>query len=105
MSQQTRRSVTPMCGRTSSTAFCSARAATRSPNDDSFLEKGIIDSTGVLELVMFLEERFGIKVKDEELVPDNLDSRRTTSPRSSSGSCSRDHCAAAGRISSERRDR
>ena len=43
-------------------------------SEDSFLEKGLIDSTGVLEVVMFLEERFGIKVQDEELVPDNLDS-------------------------------
>jgi len=43
-------------------------------DDDSFLEKGIIDSTGVLELVSFIEEAFNIKVEDEELVPDNLDS-------------------------------
>ena len=43
-------------------------------DDDSFLEKGIIDSTGVLELVAFLEERYGIKVADRELVPENLDS-------------------------------
>ena len=43
-------------------------------DDDSFLEKGIIDSTGVLELVNFIEEKFNIKVEDEELVPDNLDS-------------------------------
>ena len=43
-------------------------------DDDSFLEKGIIDSTGVLELVSFLEETFNIKIEDEELVPDNLDS-------------------------------
>ena len=42
--------------------------------DDSFLELGIIDSTGVLELVAFLEERFGMKVGDVELIPDNLDS-------------------------------
>ena len=42
--------------------------------DTSFLEKGIIDSTGILELVSFLEESFGIKVADEELVPENLDS-------------------------------
>ena len=41
---------------------------------DSFLEMGIIDSTGVLELVAFLETRFGIKIEDEELVPENLDS-------------------------------
>jgi len=43
-------------------------------NDDSFLDSGIIDSTGVLELVGFLEERFTISVEDEELVPANLDS-------------------------------
>ena len=43
-------------------------------NTESFLESGIVDSTGVLEIVMFLEQRFGIKVKDEELIPDNLDS-------------------------------
>jgi acyl carrier protein len=42
--------------------------------DDSFLESGIIDSTGVLELVTFLEDDFGIKVKDDEIVPENLDS-------------------------------
>ena len=40
----------------------------------SFLEAGIIDSTGVLELVQFLEETFGFSVRDEEMVPDNLDS-------------------------------
>lgn len=43
-------------------------------NDTSFLEQGIIDSTGVLELVEWLEETFGMKVDDTELVPDNLDS-------------------------------
>jgi acyl carrier protein len=43
-------------------------------NDDSFLDKGIIDSTGILELVMFLEEEFGLAVADEELLPENLDS-------------------------------
>ena len=43
-------------------------------NDDSFLEQGIIDSTGVLELVTFLEEQFEIAVDDDELVPENLDS-------------------------------
>ncbi len=40
----------------------------------SLLEEGVIDSTGVLELVAFIEERFDIKIKDEELVPENLDS-------------------------------
>jgi acyl carrier protein len=43
-------------------------------NDQSFLENGIIDSTGVLELVAFLEEQFGIAVADRELLPENLDS-------------------------------
>ena len=40
----------------------------------SFMQKGIIDSTGVLELVSFVEVTFKIKVEDEELIPDNLDS-------------------------------
>ena len=43
-------------------------------DDTSFLDEGIIDSTGILELVSFLEEDFGITVEDEELVPENLDS-------------------------------
>ena len=42
--------------------------------DQSLLDSGIIDSTGVLELVNFLEGDFGVSVNDEELVPDNLDS-------------------------------
>jgi len=40
----------------------------------SFLDAGIIDSTGVLELVQFLEETWGLSVKDEEMEPENLDS-------------------------------
>lgn len=40
----------------------------------SFLEEGMIDSTGILELVGFIEEEFEITVDDEELVPENLDS-------------------------------
>jgi acyl carrier protein len=43
-------------------------------DSDSLLNKGIIDSTGVLELVGFLEESFNIQVEDAELVPENLDS-------------------------------
>jgi acyl carrier protein len=43
-------------------------------NSDSFLEKGVIDSTGVLELVAYLQEAFGITVEDEEITPDNMDS-------------------------------
>jgi len=42
--------------------------------NDSFQEQGIIDSTGILELVSHLEETYGIEVLDEELNPDNLDS-------------------------------
>jgi acyl carrier protein len=42
--------------------------------DTSFLETGMIDSTGVLELIRYLEESAGISVADEEIVPDNLDS-------------------------------
>ena len=43
-------------------------------DDTSFLDEGIIDSTGILELVSFLEDEFGIAVEDEELIPENLDS-------------------------------
>jgi acyl carrier protein len=43
-------------------------------DDDSMLDKQIIDSTGVLELVAFLEEQFQIHISDEEMVPENLDS-------------------------------
>lgn len=41
---------------------------------DSLLQSGVIDSTGVLEIVVFLEEQFRIKVEDDELLPENLDS-------------------------------
>lgn len=41
---------------------------------DSFMEKGIVDSTGILELVSFVEENFNFKIADEELLPENLDS-------------------------------
>jgi acyl carrier protein len=43
-------------------------------DEASFLEEGVVDSTGVLELVMFVEEMFGITVQDEEIVPQNFDS-------------------------------
>ncbi|MDH5202710.1 MAG: acyl carrier protein [Nitrospirota bacterium] len=43
-------------------------------DDISFLEKGLIDSTGILELVSFVEEKYEISVADEELIPDNFDS-------------------------------
>lgn len=40
---------------------------------ESLLETGVIDSTGVLELIAFIEETYGIKVEDEEIIPENLD--------------------------------
>jgi len=43
-------------------------------DSDSFLEQGIIDSTGMLELVSFVQQQHGIKIEDDELIPDNLDS-------------------------------
>lgn len=45
-------------------------------DDSSLLDLGIIDSTGVIELIAFLEETFGIHVEDDEITPDNLDSLR-----------------------------
>ncbi|BCW90758.1 hypothetical protein sos41_39330 [Alphaproteobacteria bacterium SO-S41] len=44
------------------------------PTDRSLIDEGLIDSTGVLELVSFLEEKFGLVIGDEEIVPANLDS-------------------------------
>ena len=43
-------------------------------DDDSFQARGIVDSTGILELVCHLQEHYAIVIEDEELVPDNLDS-------------------------------
>jgi len=43
-------------------------------DSDSLLEKGIVDSTGILELVTHIEEKYGIRVLDEEMLPSNLDS-------------------------------
>jgi acyl carrier protein len=54
--------------------FLFGKPGNRVDDDDSFLEMGIIDSTGVMELVAFLEQRYGIKLQDRDLVPDNLDS-------------------------------
>ena len=44
--------------------------------DESFLQSGLIDSTGILELVQYLEETYGFAVEDHEMVPENLDSLR-----------------------------
>jgi acyl carrier protein len=43
-------------------------------DSESLMQRGIIDSTGALEVVLFLEETFGIKVEEDEMVPENLDS-------------------------------
>jgi acyl carrier protein len=42
--------------------------------DESFMNKGIVDSTGMLEIVNYIEEEFKIRVEDDELIPENLDS-------------------------------
>jgi len=44
------------------------------PDDESLLDRGVIDSTGVLDLVLFTEEAFGIVVADEDVTPENFDS-------------------------------
>lgn len=41
---------------------------------DSFLEKGILDSTGILELIFFLEEEFDVQVAEGDMIPEKLDS-------------------------------
>ena len=76
MSQQTTTEVTADVRAYVVDRFLFGQGAETLSDDASFLESGIVDSTGVLEIVVFLEQRFGIKVKDEELVPDNLDSIR-----------------------------
>lgn len=43
-------------------------------DNDSFMDKGILDSTGILELIFFLEEEFKIRVGESDMVPENLDS-------------------------------
>jgi acyl carrier protein len=45
-------------------------------DDESFLRSGIIDSTGMMELVLFIEQEFKVKIRDSELLPQNLDSLR-----------------------------
>jgi len=47
---------------------------TQFADNDSFMEKGIIDSTGILEVITYIEEKFDIKVEDDEILPENLDS-------------------------------
>jgi acyl carrier protein len=53
--------------------FIAGRSDVTLDPDQSLIESGIMDSTGVLELVEFLESTYGIRVEDEELVPENLE--------------------------------
>jgi acyl carrier protein len=43
-------------------------------DETSLLDSGTVDSTGILEIISFLEQEFGIQIADEEMIPDNLDS-------------------------------
>jgi len=54
--------------------FLFGDAAPLTDDGISLLDEGIIDSVGVMELVAFLEQDFGLTVEDEELIPENLDS-------------------------------
>lgn len=55
-------------------SFLVGDESTTFTDSDSFMRNGIIDSTGVLELTAFLEEKYGVSPEDEEMVPSNLDS-------------------------------
>jgi acyl carrier protein len=48
--------------------------ATELDRDESLIGAGVIDSTGVLEVIGFVEERYGVEIADEEVLPENLDS-------------------------------
>lgn len=54
--------------------FLFAAEGTELDGDASFLDMGIIDSTGVLEIIFFIEEEFSIKMDDVDMLPENLDS-------------------------------
>jgi acyl carrier protein len=56
------------------TNFLFGDSSKKPAENESLIEKGIVDSTGILELIEFLESEFGIEVKEEETVPQNLDS-------------------------------
>ncbi|RLJ20229.1 acyl carrier protein [bacterium endosymbiont of Escarpia laminata] len=43
-------------------------------DDNSFLETGILDSNGVMEIIFFLEDEYGVSISQEEMIPENLDS-------------------------------
>ena len=54
--------------------FLFGQESQRPTPDQSFLESSIIDSTGILELVAFVEQRYHVSIADRELMPENLDS-------------------------------
>jgi acyl carrier protein len=54
--------------------FLFGQQSDRLTNSSSFMDMHLVDSTGILEVVMFLESRYGIKVTDEEMIPEHLDS-------------------------------
>lgn len=54
--------------------FLFSTNGSRLRDDDSFLETGVVDSMGIMELVVFVEEKFRIRVADQEVVPENFDS-------------------------------
>jgi acyl carrier protein len=54
--------------------FLYGRSDVRLPSDASLVDESVIDSTGVLELVAFIEQKYGIEVGDSEVIPDNLGS-------------------------------
>ncbi len=43
-------------------------------NSDSFLESGIIDSTGILEVITFIQDECDFIIEDDDMIPENLDS-------------------------------
>ncbi len=53
--------------------FISKKGGRDVAGDESLLDSGLIDSTGIFELVNFLEQEFGIEIDDEEVIPDNFD--------------------------------
>jgi acyl carrier protein len=48
-------------------------------DDSSFLDYGVLDSLGILELIAFIEKEFGIEITDMEILPENLDSVNSVS--------------------------
>ena len=53
--------------------YLSRSKGARLSDEDSFLERGIIDSIGVIELAAFIQKRYGIKIKPPEIIPENFD--------------------------------